>query len=68
MIKPGMFLPPKPDRRWALAAQAGLTTAVCRVNPVFDPFDPDSMASAQKEFRKGGFAIAALEGDQFECI
>ena len=66
MIKLGMFLPPKPDRRWHLAAQAGVTHAVCRVNPVFDPFQLDSMAEAQKGFRDAGFEIAALEGDQFD--
>lgn len=66
MIRIGMFLPPLPDRRWELAAQAGVTHAVCRVNPAFDPFTLDSMAQAQKGFREAGFEIAALEGDQFD--
>lgn len=66
MIKLGMFLPPLPDRRWQLAAQAGVRYAVCRVNPAFDPFSLDSMAEAQKGFRDAGFEIAALEGDQFD--
>ena len=61
-----MFLPPQPDRRWALAAQAGVNTAICRVNPLFDPFELDSMARAQAGFREAGFEIAALEGDQFD--
>ena len=61
-----MFLPPLPDRRWQLAAQAGIRRAVCRMNPAFDPCDPDSMAKAQKGFREAGFEIAALEGDQFD--
>lgn len=66
MIRLGMFLPPQPDRRWYLAAQAGVRHAVCRLNPVYDPFRLDSMAEAQKEFRNAGFQIAALEGDQFD--
>ena len=66
MIKIGMFLPPLPDRRWKLAAQAGVHYAVCRVNPAFDPFCLDSMAEAQRGFREAGFEIAALEGDQFD--
>ena len=43
MIRLGMFLPPLPDRRWKLAAQAGVRYAVCRMNPAFDPFSIYSM-------------------------
>lgn len=66
MIRLGMFLPPLPDRRWKLAAQAGVRYAVCRMNPAFDPFSIDSMHEAQKGFREAGFEILALEGDQFD--
>lgn len=66
MIRLGMFLPPTPDHRWKLAAQAGVSCAVCRVNPVFNPFELESMAAAQQGFRDAGFEINALEGDQFD--
>lgn len=66
MIRIGMFLPPVPDHRWKLAAQAGVKHAICRVNPAFSPFELNSMAAAQQNFRKGGFEIMALEGDQFD--
>ena len=66
MIRLGMFLPPLPDHRWELAAQAGICNAVCRINPVYDPFDLKSMSDAQRGFWEAGFEIAALEGDQFD--
>lgn len=65
-IKLGMFLPPVPDRRWHLAAQAGVTHAVCKFDRQYDVTDLDSFASAQKSFAGAGFALTALEGDQFD--
>ena len=65
-IKLGMFLPPVPDRRWHLAAQAGVTCAVCKFDRQYDVTDLDSFASAQKSFADVGFQLTALEGDQFD--
>lgn len=65
-IKLGMFLPPVPDRRWHLAAQAGVTHAVCKFDRQYDVTDLDSFASARKSFADAGFELTALEGDQFD--
>lgn len=59
-------MPPLSDHRWKLASQVGIRNAVCRINPVYDPFDLKSMSAAQQGFRDAGFEIAALEGDQFD--
>ena len=65
-IKLGMFLPPVPDRRWHLAAQTGVTCAVCKFDRQYDVTDLDSFASGQKKFAGAGFKLTALEGDQFD--
>ena len=65
-IKLGMFLPPIPDRRWHLAAQAGVTGAICKFDRKYDVTDLDSFASARKSFADAGFELTALEGDQFD--
>lgn len=54
-VKLGMFLPPVPDRRWHLAAQAGVTNAICKFDRQYDITDLDSFASAQKKFAEDGF-------------
>ena len=61
-----MFLPPEPDRRWHLAAQAGVTNAICRIDRKYRVDDLDSFAEAQKSFAEAGFELTALEGDQFD--
>jgi mannonate dehydratase len=66
MIHLGMFLPPEPDRRWHLAAQAGVENAVCKFDRKYSVCDLDSFAEAQKSFRAAGFELKALEGDQFD--
>ena len=66
MIRIGMFLPPEPDRRWHLAAQAGVTNAICRIDRKYRVDDLDSFAEAQKSFAEAGFELTALEGDQFD--
>ncbi len=66
MIRLGMFLPPEPDRRWHLAAQAGVTNAICRIDRKYRVDDLDSFAAAQKSFAEAGFSLVALEGDQFD--
>ena len=66
MIHLGMFLPAKPDRRWRLAAQAGVRRAISRLRDAYEPWDESSLAAAQASFREAGFALTALEGDQFD--
>ena len=66
MIRLAMFLPPEPDRRWHLAAQAGVENAVCRIDRKYRTDDLDSFAAAQKSFAEAGFRLYALEGDQFD--
>lgn len=66
MIRLGMFLPPEPDLRWHLAAQAGVTCAVCKFDRKCSVEDIDSLAAARKSFADSGFELTALEGDQFD--
>ena len=66
MIRLGMFLPPEPDRRWHLAAQAGVTHAVCKFDRKYHVEDLDSFMAARKSFADAGFELTALEGDQFD--
>ena len=66
MIKLGMFLPPVADHRWHLAAQAGVTDAICKFDRQYDVTDLDSFSSAKKSFAEAGFNLTALEGDQFD--
>jgi len=65
-MKLGMFLPPIPDRRWKLAAQAGVKYAVCKAGLACEPWKRDSLAEIQKRFTDAGFELTALEGDQFD--
>ena len=57
MIRLAMFLPPEPDRRWHLAAQAGVEYAVCRIDRKYRTDDLDSFAAAQKSFADAGFRL-----------
>ena len=66
MIHLGMFLPAAPDRRWRLAAQAGVRHAISRLRGTYEAWDESSLAAAQASFRAAGFELAALEGDQFD--
>ena len=66
MIRIGMFLPPEPDRRWNLAAQAGVTYAICKFDRKYRADDLDSLAAGKKSFAEAGFELAAMEGDQFD--
>lgn len=61
-----MFLPPEPDRRWHLAAQVGVTNAVCKFDRKYNVTDLDSFAAARRSFAEAGFELTALEGDQFD--
>lgn len=65
-IRLAMLLPPVPDRRWRLAAQAGVTRAVGKVGLAYRPWETASLAEAIAAYRAGGFELAGLEGDQFD--
>lgn len=69
MIRLGMFLPPKPDRRRQLAAQAGVRFAVTKLAPELSgrkAWERDDMAAIIAEFAGEGFTVAAFEGDPFD--
>lgn len=65
-----MFLPFEPDRRWALARQAGVTCAVVKLAPELTGLDPPwniaILAEAKRRFNDAGFELFGLEGDQFD--
>lgn len=65
-MKLGMFLPPVPDRRWKLAAQAGVRYAVCKAGLACQPWNLDSLSEVRDRFTAAGFELVALEGDQFD--
>jgi mannonate dehydratase len=65
-----MLLPPKPDRRWTVARQMGVTSAIAKLAPELTgrppPWDAASLKAAINDYRAGGFEICGLEGDQFD--
>jgi mannonate dehydratase len=65
-----MLLPPKPDRRWTVARQMGVSAAIAKLAPDLTgrapPWDFDALAAAKADYRAGGFDIVGLEGDQFD--
>jgi len=65
-----MMLPPRPDRRWTVARQMGVTGAIAKLAPELTgraaPFDRAALADAVDAYRAGGFEIVGLEGDQFD--
>jgi mannonate dehydratase len=65
-----MLLPPKPDRRWVVARQMGVTSAIAKLAPELTgrppPSDPASLKAAVEDYRSGGLEIIGLEGDQFD--
>ena len=65
-----MLLPPRPDRRWAVARQMGVTAAIAKLAPDLTgrlpPWDFESLAAAVQDYRAGGFEVIGLEGDQFD--
>lgn len=65
-----MLLPPKPDRRWVVARQMGVRSAIAKLAPELTgrlpPWDIESLRESQRLYREGGFEIVGLEGDQFD--
>lgn len=64
------FLPPRRDRSWDYALQAGVTHAIVRCHPrdtgLTAPHDLESLRSVQKNFADAGLTILGLEGDEFD--
>jgi mannonate dehydratase len=64
------FLPPRRDRSWDYALQAGVTHAIARCHPrdtgLAPPWDRDALATVQRNFAAAGLTLAGLEGDEFD--
>jgi mannonate dehydratase len=64
------FLPPKRDRSWDYARQAGVTHAIARCHPrdtgLNPPWDRDALATVQRNFAAAGITLVGLEGDEFD--
>lgn len=64
------FLPPRRDRSWDYAKQAGVMHAIVRCHPrdtgLAPPYDLDSLRSVQQDFAAAGLTVVGLEGDQFD--
>ena len=69
-MKLGMMLPVKPDIKWTLARQVGVDYAITKAAPELSgrpaPWDFSSLRETCDNFRKAGFRLAALEGDEFD--
>jgi mannonate dehydratase len=70
VMKLGLLLPPKPNSQWKLAKQIGVNAAIAKLNPDLTgenpPWDLAALRRAKQRFNDAGFALAALEGDQFD--
>lgn len=64
------FLPPKRDRSWDYALQAGVTHAIARCHPrdtgLNPPWDRDALRTVQQNFAAAGLKLIGLEGDEFD--
>lgn len=64
------FLPPRRDRSWDYALQAGVTHAIARCHPrdtgLNPPWDRDALATVQRNFAAAGLTLTGLEGDEFD--
>lgn len=64
------FLPPKRDRSWDYARQAGITHAIARCHPrdtgLNPPWDIDALRTVQRNFAAAGIKLIGLEGDEFD--
>ncbi len=64
------FLPPKRDRSWDYARQAGVTHVIARCHPrdtgLNPPWDRDALATVQRNFADAGLKLIGLEGDEFD--
>jgi len=69
-MKLALMLPVKSDNKWTLAKQIGVDHAITKAAPelsgALPPWDYDSLSATVRRFRDAGFALAGLEGDQFD--
>ncbi|MBN2712289.1 MAG: mannonate dehydratase [Planctomycetes bacterium] len=69
-MKLGLMLPAKPDIKWQLAKQIGVTNAITKAAPELTgklpPWDFDSLKETVETFAEAGFKLRALEGDEFD--
>ncbi|MDX9980612.1 MAG: mannonate dehydratase [Lentisphaeria bacterium] len=65
-----LLLPAKPDERWTLARQIGVTHAVTKAAPELSglpaPDNLDALRTVRDRFAATGITLAGLEGDQFD--
>ncbi len=64
------FLPPRRDRSWDYARQAGVTHAIVRCHPrdtgLSPPYEIDALRTVQRSFAEAGLTVIGLEGDEFD--
>jgi mannonate dehydratase len=69
-MKIAEFLPAIPNQLWDLAAQIGVSQAICKCAPDLTglkaPDDFESLRVIHERFAERGFTLAGLEGDQFD--
>ena len=69
-MKIAEFLPATPNQLWDLAAQMGVSHAICKCAPDLTglkaPDDFESLRVIHERFAERGFKLAGLEGDQFD--
>jgi D-mannonate dehydratase len=64
------FLPPKRDRSWDLAKQAGVTHVIARCHSrdtgLQPPWNLDALRTVHRNFADAGLKLIGLEGDEFD--
>ncbi|HVG14060.1 MAG TPA: mannonate dehydratase, partial [Chitinophagaceae bacterium] len=65
-----LFFGNRPDEKWQLARQMGITHAIAKLAPeitgALPPWDLDSLKNSKEIFERAGFKLYGLEGDQFD--
>lgn len=65
-----LFFGNKPDEKWQLASQIGITNAIAKLAPdltgTLPPWDYESLKGSKAIFEANGFTLYGLEGDQFD--
>jgi mannonate dehydratase len=65
-----LFFGNKPDEKWSLARQMGISYAIAKLAPeltgALPPWDFESFKNSKEIFEEQGFNLYGLEGDQFD--
>lgn len=61
MMDPTVMLPPRPDRRWTMAKQLGIDTAVVRFWGVDEWWEYDTLMRTKTRFADHGFSLDVVE-------